>query len=212
MMNMFKKNKNLKRNKSQAKQGFVILFAMVVSSIILLVSAGMYNISKKQVILSSYARESQRAFYAANSALECAFFYDISTLIDQTAFPINASDGYTTQIDCGGRNVIVKKLNVANTGNAGYTDSFVFRVPNAVDTDSYISGCAYVLVEKKIDSGSGLNSPDDPRTLNTRVTASGFNTCMKNSDTGYLDIPDFNDPTLLERRISSGYNTSFYAN
>lgn len=206
MINFLKQKKNIFPKKQ--KEGFVILFAMVVSSIILLVSAGMYNLSKKQVILSSYARESQRAFYAANSALECAFFYDISDFIDQTSFPIDASDGYGTQINCGGRNVIVRKLNVGFTGTNEYTHSFVFRFPNPVDMNSHTSGCAYVLVEKKIQIDA---SRPDANTINTRVTASGFNTCSENPNTGYFDIPDFDDPTLLERRISSGYDTRFYA-
>ncbi|MCD5390089.1 MAG: hypothetical protein LR005_01775 [Candidatus Pacebacteria bacterium] len=205
-MNIFKKNQNFKKKK-EAKQGFVILFAMVVSSIILLVSSGIYNISKKQAVLSSYARESQRAFYAANSALECAFFYDISSFINETAFPVDAVGSYSTTIDCGGRNVLVRKLNVGSTGNAGYTHSFVFRFPNPVDIDSYTSGCAYVLVEKRIGASGG----DGSSVLNTRVTSSGFNTCKENPNSGFFDIPDFDDPTLLERRISSGYNTSFYA-
>ncbi len=194
------KEKNIKKNK-----GFVILFATVVSSIILLITTNMYNLSKKQVILSSYARESQRAFYVANSALECAFFYDISKFILKTSFPMDVDSNFETSINCGGKKVTVRRLK-NNTGtDKDYTNSFVFRYPNLENVDSYDTGCAYVLVEKKVgDTVDGIS------TINTRITSVGFNTCKYNENTKYVDIPDFDDPTLLERRISSKYDTTFY--
>jgi Tfp pilus assembly protein PilX len=191
-------------SKNKNKDGFVILFSVVVSSIILLVSVGMYNLSKKQVILSSYARESQRAFYAANSALECAYYYDVSPLIQETSFPITAENNYETQINCGGYNVVVSKINTSSTGSDEYTHSFVFRFAGINGLNSYETGCAYVLVEKK--KGKVV---DGVTNLITRITASGFNVCTK-GDSGLYDIPDFDDPTLLERRISSGYETIYY--
>ncbi len=194
-----------KINKLKDNNGFVILFASVVSSIILLITTSVYNLSKKQVILSSYARESQRAFYVSNSALECAFFNDISKFIVKTAFPIDSESDFTQTINCGGKDVTVNKLK-DNTGlNGEYTNSFVFRYPDLEDIDSYDTGCAYVLIEKKIgETSDGISK------INTRITAVGFNTCQYDEVTGYNDIPDFNDPTLLERRISSEYDTVFY--
>ena len=200
MKKIIKKFKDIKKNK-----GFVILFATVVSSIILMITTSMYNLSKKQVILSSYARESQRAFYVANSALECAFFNDISKFIIKTAFPMDADSNFTTKINCGGKTVIVTRL-TTNTGFGGeYTHSFVFRYPDLEDIESYNTGCAYVLVEKKKgDTIDGISA------INTRITAVGYNVCKYDDNTKYIDIPDFDDPTLLERRISSTYDTTFY--
>ncbi len=191
--------------KIKKQRGFIILFSMVVSSIILLISVGMYNLAKKQVVLSSYARESQRAFYAANSALECAYYYDISTLIPETYFPIDAPDGYETTIHCGGFPIVVSKTNATSTGEEGYTQSFVFRFAGVNGLNTYETGCAYVLVEKKKS-----DPVDGVSTLKTRVTASGFNVCVKGSDSNLYDTPDFDDPTLLERRISSGYEVNYY--
>jgi hypothetical protein len=191
----------LKNNK---KEGFVILFSVVISSIILLVSVGMYNISKKQVVLSSYARESQRAFYAANSALECAYYYDVSSLVPETAFPITAENNYEKKINCGGFDVTLSKISTNSTGEDEYTHSFVFRFAGINGLSNYQTGCAYVLVEKK--KGPVVDGKSD---LITRITASGFNTC-KRGDSDLYDTPDFDDPTLLERRISSGYKTTYY--
>ena len=200
-------NTILKKIKKDNK-GFVILFSAVISMIILLISSSMYTMSKKQTILSSYARESQKAFYVANSALECAFYHDISDYLTHGSFfPLSAGDNYEEDINCGGRMVRVKKLD-STTGSEGYDHSFVFRYPNSNNIHYYDTGCAYVLVEKKVvkDDDTG------DQKIKARVTAVGYNRCKEGDTVGVYDIPDFDDPTLLERRISAGYETVYYGN
>mgnify|MGYP000880555562 CR=1 FL=1 len=85
----------MKKNKLQKNKGFVILFSILISSIILLMASGIYNIVQKQVVLSSYAKQSQKAFYAADAALDCALFYDLSPLLVQTAFPIDVLGSFS---------------------------------------------------------------------------------------------------------------------
>ncbi len=63
--------KNIQKNK-----GYTLLFAVMVSSLVLSVGISILNISKKEFLLSSSARESITAFYAADSALECAVYFD----------------------------------------------------------------------------------------------------------------------------------------
>lgn len=63
--------KNIQKNK-----GYTLLFAVMVSSLVLAVGISILNISKKEFLLSSSARESITAFYAADSALECAVYFD----------------------------------------------------------------------------------------------------------------------------------------
>lgn len=63
--------KNIQKNK-----GYTLLFAVMVSSLVLAVGISILNISKKEFLLSSSARESITAFYAADSALECAVYHD----------------------------------------------------------------------------------------------------------------------------------------
>ncbi len=201
---MLKKKKKEKRIKGN--HGFVILFAMVISLIVVLIGSGMYTIARKKAIISSYARESQKAFYAADSALECALYHDISPYITGTSFPINAASNYTTTFSCGGNTIETRKLPVRNAVS-GYTDLFSFRYPE-VDISGLFNknqfeepGCAYVLVEKK--EGESTNGKTE---VLTRITAVGFNTCIEGSD-GLVILPNFDDPRLLERRISSTYTT-----
>jgi len=60
--------------KTTQQKGFVILFAVLISAIILLIGAGVLSISVKETLLSSAARESQFAINAADSGVECALY------------------------------------------------------------------------------------------------------------------------------------------
>lgn len=58
------------------QKGFTLLLATIVASLMLAVGAAMFSIIKKEVILSSLGRDSQFAFYAADTAAECALYWD----------------------------------------------------------------------------------------------------------------------------------------
>jgi hypothetical protein len=58
------------------QRGFTLLVAVVLSSVALAIGLSLLNISYKQVLLASAAKQSQNAFYAADSVLECALYFD----------------------------------------------------------------------------------------------------------------------------------------
>jgi len=192
----------MKYIKQKMNKGFVVLFSILISSIILLISTGIYEVVQKQVVLSSYARESQKAFYAADAALDCALFNDISPILSGiTSFPLGAPLLYSKNIECGGGTTQVRLLSGITTGEyADYTSSFVFRYYGVRDDAGLHigSGCAYVLVEKKGELGVEID---------TRITAAGFNVCKDGFNTNKYNVTDFADPMLLERRISINYKT-----
>lgn len=64
--------------KIQFNKGYTLLFAVLVSVLVLSVGLSILNISKKEFLLSSSARESTKAFYAADSGLECAAYFDFN--------------------------------------------------------------------------------------------------------------------------------------
>jgi Tfp pilus assembly protein PilE len=70
--------KNLDRlsNTKQPQRGFTLLIAIVLASVSLVVGLALADVAYKQVVLSSTAKQSQTAFYKADSALECALYYD----------------------------------------------------------------------------------------------------------------------------------------
>jgi hypothetical protein len=53
------------------RKGYTLLFAVIVSVLVLSIAAFILSISRKEAILSSSARDSVYAFYSADSALEC---------------------------------------------------------------------------------------------------------------------------------------------
>src|SRR3990167_7483874 len=61
---------------TSSERGFTLLLAAIVSSIVLAVGAAIFGIAQKQVLLSAIGRDSQFAFYAADTAAECALYWD----------------------------------------------------------------------------------------------------------------------------------------
>jgi len=180
------------------ERGFVILFAILISTLILLISAGIFNVVQKEVILSSYARESQRAFYAADSALECALYADIIGVgSPDPATPFSVVNLLDENFNCGGSTISSTYLSGAG-GTDNYDYPFIFRYFNSYNSAD--NSCAYILVEKN-EKGTDLIL------IETRITAVGFNTCVDSGGVyvGDTNIPDFNDPKLLERRLSIIY-------
>jgi hypothetical protein len=56
--------------------GFTLFYAMLISSLLLSIGLAIFNITYKEFILTAGVRESEGAFYAADSALECALYWD----------------------------------------------------------------------------------------------------------------------------------------
>ncbi|MBP6925826.1 MAG: hypothetical protein KBC22_02100 [Candidatus Pacebacteria bacterium] len=61
------------------QHGFVILFAVLISAIILLIGTGILGITVKETILASTARESQLAINAADTGVECVLYNEFIT-------------------------------------------------------------------------------------------------------------------------------------
>ena len=68
----------------KSERGFALLVAIIFTAVILAVSLALLDVSYKQVLLASSARQSQYAFYNADSALECALEQDSFVPAGQT--------------------------------------------------------------------------------------------------------------------------------
>ena len=111
------------------RSGFVILFAVTISSIILAIAHGDANIALKEVKFSTDARETNNAFFAADTGVECALFNDKST---STSF---LSIGSSGTVQCLGGNIALK----------GSFPAWDFIVPGLGSTGQ---SCAKVSVTK----------------------------------------------------------------
>ncbi len=63
-------------NKIKYSKGFAILYASLIASLVLAIGIAILNVTVKQITLSSAGRESQHAFYSADTGVECAQYLD----------------------------------------------------------------------------------------------------------------------------------------
>jgi len=70
---LFTRNKKEKNNKN----GFALLFSVLVSSLLLTIGLSIFSIALKELSISTASRQSIYAFYAANSGFEYAKYHDL---------------------------------------------------------------------------------------------------------------------------------------
>lgn len=63
------------QNRSSHESGLALLLSLIVVSVVLAVGLSLLNITLKQFTLSATARDSEMAFHAANTGLECMQHY-----------------------------------------------------------------------------------------------------------------------------------------
>lgn len=62
--------------KNRAQPGFVLLFAVLLVSVVLSISLVLFNITLRQLVLSTTSRDSQLAYYASYAGLDCALYWE----------------------------------------------------------------------------------------------------------------------------------------
>lgn len=147
----------LKKNK-----GFTVLFAVIVSALVLAIGISIANITLKQIRISSLGRESQIAFYSADSGAECVMYYDLVGEAFGTSSP-------TVPIHCFGeeRAVIFDPLGEGDNEHA--TTTIVIN-----DTTSSAGLCATVEIGKHDTDGDGYLDK-------TIILSRGYNVCNGDS-------------------------------
>ncbi len=116
------------------KKGFTLLLAVLITSIILGMSVGISVFIIRELLISSIGRESQKAFFAADSGVECALYWDLK----QNAFATSS----TRVISCAGSSPTV--------GGASGISEFDLAFTNGA--------CSRVKVDKTIPSSTTINS------------------------------------------------------
>lgn len=144
---------NNHHNHLSTKRGFTLLIAIILATVSLVVGLALADVAYKQVILSSAARHSQVAFYNADSAMECALYWDQQFAI------FNASTPTSFTIQCENHDITVSR------SSSGGRITSTFNVPCSSGGRS-----GSVTVFKQT---SGECSPGKK----TCIFASGFNLC-----------------------------------
>lgn len=135
--------------------GFTLLVAIVTTALLLIVSFAVVNVALKQILISSSNLDSQYAFYATESGIECAQYWDLK---DSASSPF---DPYVTvsSISCNGQSITPTRTAVSANGYS--TSTIQFDMPKS---------CTIVEITKKIGLATST-------TLNSR----GYNNCVAGS-------------------------------
>lgn len=133
-------------------EGFTLFIAMVVMGTILLVATGIVNLALKQSLVSSSGRESQYAFYAADTGIECALYWDVQNPSGISAFSTSTGSNIT----CTGSSFSVG-------GNPISTFSFTLTpdpyCATVTVTKTYIGSVLWTTIESKGYNTCSITSP-----------------------------------------------------
>lgn len=154
-----------KRRKVKNNRGFSLFMAVAVASILLFLSFAILRITLKEILFSSTGRDSQFAFYAADSGIECALFWDNKVVI--SAF----STSTASTINCNGQSISTGSQTVPTDptvpsrigggGSANATSTFW------LDFNSGSNPVPYCVI---VDVGKWTNGV-------TFIESRGYNTC-----------------------------------
>lgn len=144
--------------KPAQQRGFTLLLAALVSALVLILGVSIFELVQREVSLSGLGRDSQFAFYAADTAAECALYWDVRLAYFSSSTPyVTPSCDGTSWSEVSG-----------SVGALPYTISF--RLENLFGANG---NCADVSVTK---------SETNPR---TRIRADGYSTvCDRITDSG----------------------------
>ncbi len=172
-------------------KGIALLMAVIITTTLMLVSFALSHISLKELLLSHAGQESQVAFYAADTGIECALFWDTKNPDDELGLSAFATSTAST-IRCN-RNIISATSDdvpsipnptptlVGGGGNANATSTFHILIDGPGATDG---PCAIVRVGKHYVSADRIE---------TTVESRGYNTCT------------VEDPRRIERALRVVY-------
>ncbi|KND50367.1 MAG: hypothetical protein AB202_01785 [Parcubacteria bacterium C7867-007] len=127
-------------------RGFTLLIAIILSTVVLTVGLSLLDVAYKQVILASTAKQSQAAFYNADSALECALYYDqkFNAFAAGSGFPaasVTCSStpvtNYTTDVSDPTKRITIFTLPCAEGGV--YATTTIYKYPSGA-TALYANG------------------------------------------------------------------------
>lgn len=142
-------------------RGFALVIALILTSVVLAVGVALVDLAVKQLSLASSSKNSQYAFYNADSGLECALYYDQKVNVFYYNSPI------TPALECNGLTL----SNYAGLVNYSVTQDASNRTTTFNIPCSDSSGIIDTITIIKSSSGT------------TDIYSNGYNTCNANSQT-----------------------------
>ncbi len=152
----------MKYMKTHSQKGFVALFAVLLATVVLSISIGIANISYKEVVLSSSAREANSAFFAADSGAECMLFHDLK-------LGLFTAPGAFADISCFGQNPSdAFEFSPIPYDNEGIEDAYAFGYQYDLG-----DSCAKIELHKNVEENG---------VYYTKIEAKGYNMSCAQKD------------------------------
>ncbi|MDO8424022.1 MAG: pilus assembly PilX N-terminal domain-containing protein [bacterium] len=126
-------------------QGFTLFLTLIVTGTLLLISTAIVTLSVKQSSISISGRDSQNAFYAADTGMECALYWDVKNPSGVSAFSTSTASTIFCNKDAN---------NPSNEWAVGGSYTSVINRINFLP-DPY---CAIVTVTKGVAGGTEIES------------------------------------------------------
>ncbi|AKM83816.1 TPA: hypothetical protein DCZ46_00570 [Candidatus Campbellbacteria bacterium] len=173
------------KKRKEKKKGFVILIAVLLAGIFVVIGASILLISIKELELASGGTQSQYAFYASDTGLDCAFYWDLKHHIFATSTSDNIEPTAASNIYCAGVNIVEGDSWEWLAGDLGqgpsndFTGNTIFSIDDLYPNDPSRDDCVLIYVIKK--------------NQNTYIESRGYNTC------------DENNPRRVERALRATY-------
>lgn len=170
---------------SKADKGFAMLFAVLVGSVVLSIGLSIFNLTIKELVLSSAGRESQFAFYASDTGIECAFYWDFkgSQVFATSSSPRSPSPASPDCVSTYGTTTQAININPSSSSATAATTTFDLVIPNTDALGNSAPYCANVVVAKTLVGAI----------IVTTVDSRGYNNC------------DASDVNRVERAIRVTY-------
>jgi hypothetical protein len=182
MMHMNKTHKRMMR-RHRYERGFTLLLAALISSIVLALGTAIFELAQKQVALSSIGRDSQFAFYAADTIAECALYWDFRYTYFASSTPASVSPV------CDGQSLLPFDTGVSVSQPYAYP--YTMTSPKVTLFQNVAVGgntCAQVIITKTLDSQTNA--------VRTTVHADGYSTDCATISTS---------PRALQRSVELQY-------
>ncbi len=172
------------------KSGYTLLFAVLVSVLILGVAVFISGIARKQYILSSTALDSMYAFYAADSGIECVAASGVPSSTAPTAINCNTQ---IPSISYGNPNPPIStpfpdQASGAPISEANFSIGFY---PQGYSNS--LTGCAVIKIDTYQETGGGWHAI---------VVSRGYNLCVGSAGSY---TPNSTSPRTVERALRLDY-------
>ena len=123
------------------RKGFTLLFAVLISSVLLAIGMGIFNIVYRELQLSGLTRDSDTAIFAADAGIECGLYWEFKGMTAVEPVMFDPTDAQDQTINCGGSD-----LNAEVIFDSGNVAEWEFTLP--VGATGNDSSCADVIIRK----------------------------------------------------------------